>query len=366
MSIICILGGLGYIGSHIALIFLKNNIEVLLIDNFSNSDIIVFNNLQSKYKNVIFRSCDINDKELLGNILSSYNINTVIYAFRDSFTNNTYMANYEICNKLLSIFEGIDYSNKINGNRINKLIFASNIDIYTSQKGLHLEDDEFNIVHPYSFLICLKEKMISDYYTFRKHISIIILRLTIPVGGDSIFYDMYNNKNYIINNPGLQNNLLGHYLYDTRFNIYGCKYNTIDGSNNINLLSIYDICMAFWRAHIFLDSQSRIFKTYNIANNSTLTIIQFIKLLTIYNNKNLIEKSIRFYILNVPNLKISNKTYSIEKAEKELNWRPFRSILIDMSELIYHTKKQQSNNVLYLNNDVFYPQNEYIILESGD
>jgi UDP-glucose 4-epimerase len=100
MSIVCILGGLGYIGSHIALTFLKNNIEVLLIDNFINSDIIVFNNLQSIYKNVTFRSCNINDKELLGNILSSYNINTVIYACRDSFTTNSYMVNYEICNKL--------------------------------------------------------------------------------------------------------------------------------------------------------------------------------------------------------------------------------------------------------------------------
>jgi UDP-glucose 4-epimerase len=210
--------------------------------------------------------------------------------------------------------------------------------------------------------------MISDYYTFRKHISVIILRLTIPVGGDSIFYDMYNNKNYIINNPSLQNNLLRYYFYDSKFNIYGCKYNTIDGSNNINLLSVYDIGMAFWRAYMLLDSQSRIFKTYNIANNNTLTIIQFIKLLTIYNDKNLIEKSIRFYILNIPSLKNSNKTYSIEKAETELNWRPVRSIFIDMSELIYHinNKKQQSNNTLYLNNDVFYPQNEYLILESND
>ena len=370
MSIICILGGLGYIGSHIALKYLCNNFVVLLIDNLSNSSMSVFNNIQKEYKNAIFRNCDINIKELLGNILLEYNVTTIIYSFRDSFTNNNnnYITNYEICNRLLSIFEAIDNYNLINNNSINKLIFASSVDIYTSNTELHLEDDTFNINHPYSFLICLKEKMISDYYTIRKHISAIILRLSVPVGAHSVFHDIYKDQNYINNNQNLQNNLIGYYFYNSKFNIYGCNYNTVDGSNNVNLLSIFDISAAFMDSYTFLNSQTRICKSYNIANNHTNTIIQFIKMLQMYNDKNKIENSIRFYILNRPTLKNTYRNYSIEKAANDLKWRPFRSILIDTSELIYSIHYTKTNEFIdNTQSNIFsFNANEYIILDSDE
>jgi UDP-glucose 4-epimerase len=373
MSIICILGGLGYIGSHIALKYLSNNLDVLLIDNLSNSCISVFNNIETAYKNAIFRNCDINNRELLANILLEYKVTTIIYAFRDSFTNNNnYISNYEICNRLLSIFEAIDKYNCINNNYLNKLIFASNIDIYTSNKELHLEDDSFNITHPCSFLICLKEKMISDYYILRKHISTVILRLAVPVGGHSIFYDIYSDQKYINNNQNLQNNLIGYYFYNNKFNIYGCNYNTVDGSNNVNLLSIFDIGDAFLDGYVFLNSQTKICKTYNIANNNVNTIIQFIKTLQIYNDKNKIENSIRFYILNKTTLKNTYRHYSIELAANDLKWRPIRSIFIDTSELIYGINYNKKNKVVnntqsnYLYFDSIFDTNSYILLDSNE
>jgi UDP-glucose 4-epimerase len=353
MSIICILGGLGYIGSHIGLRFLRCNVEVLLIDNLSNSSISVLKNIYEMYKNVMFEDCDINNVEKLGSILTKYNISTVIYTFRDSFTshNTNYIYNYNIVNTILSIFKAIDIGNK-NENKINKLIFASNVDIYTSNNPVHLENDEFNIGNPFSFLICIKEKLITDYYITRKHISVIILRLSVPVGSHSIFHDIYEDKNYITKNPNLQNNLLAHYIYNHKFNIYGCNYNTIDGSPNVNLLSVFDIGDAFWNAYMSMNNQSRFFKTYNIANNNVYTILQLIKGLSFYNQKNKITTDLRFYISNNLSHKGINRIYSIVAVQADLKWCPYRNIFEDISEIIERVQyKIRLNSILESDNE---------------
>jgi UDP-glucose 4-epimerase len=359
MSIICILGGLGYIGSHIGLKFLKSNVEVLLIDNLSNSSISVLKNIYEIYKNVMFEDCDINNVEKLGCILTKYNISTVIYTFRDSFTSNSgnYIYNYSIVNTLLSVFKAIDIGNK-NENKINKLIFASNVDIYTSNKPVHLENDEFDISNPFSFLICIKEKLITDYYITKKHISVIILRLSIPVGSHPIFHDMYKDSNYIIKNPNLQNNLLAHYIYNHKFNIYGCNYKTVDGSCNVNLISIFDVCDAFWYAYVFINNQTRVFKTYNIANNNIYTIFQLIKGLTFCNQKNKITTELRFYISNNLSHKLINRVYSIEAARLDLNWYPYGIIFEDISEII----KRIQYNILLKSTTELEDENILIIL----
>jgi UDP-glucose 4-epimerase len=337
MSIICILGGLGYIGSHIALKFLQNNINVLLIDNLSNSIIDIKNNIQSIYPNVLFENCDIKNEVELGNTLIKYNISTIIYPFRDSFTSqHNYMINYMITTKLYSLFNSINYYNLNNENnetKINKLIFSSNVDIYSSDNDIHIEDDNFNIDSLFSFFICLKEKMITDYYNLN-NLSIIILRLSIPVGAHTIFCDIYKNKDYITNKTNLQNNLISHFIYDDKFYIHGCNYKTVDGSITVNLLSVFDISNAFLSAYLLIDKHQRIFRTYNIANSYSYTLLQLIKILDITNINNKIEPSIRFYVSPKVSYKNINRNYNIQRAQKELNWSPYRSVVSDISILI--------------------------------
>ena len=335
MSIICILGGLGYIGSHIALKFLQNNINVLLIDNLSNSINNILDNIRSIYPDVLFENCDIKNEIELGNTLIKHNISTVIYPFRESFTTQyNYMTNYMVTNKVYSIFNSIDFYNLHNDNKINKLIFSSNVDIYNSNNDLHSEDDSFNIDSVFTFFICLKEKMITDYYRLRINMSIIILRLSIPVGSHTVFYDVYKNKKYISNNNNLQNNLLSHYIYGDKFYINGCNYKTVDGSSTINLLSVFDMSNAFLSAYLLINKHPRIFRTYNITNSYSYTIIQLIKQLDVTNNNNKIEPNIRFYISPKISHKVTNRNYNTKRAQIELNWKATRSVVSDISTLI--------------------------------
>ena len=233
-------------------------------------------------------------------------------------------------------------------------IIASSYSLFivgiTSLFGTLINFKKGNVVLKTGLLFAIPS-LISVYIT-RKYISVIILRLSVPVGSHSIFHDIYENKNYITKNSNLQNNLLGHYIYDHKFNVYGCNYNTIDGSPNVNLISIFDIGDAFWNAYMSMNNQSRFFKTYNIANNNVYTILQLIKGLSFYNQKNKITTDLRFYLSNNLSHKGINRIYSIVAAQSDLKWCPYRNIFEDISEIIERVQyKIRINSILESDNE---------------
>ena len=70
---ILITGGCGYIGSHIFTIRRKN---VILLDNFLNSDQNIFKNFKKK---PIIKKGDVNDTSLIAKIIKKNRINCVIH-----------------------------------------------------------------------------------------------------------------------------------------------------------------------------------------------------------------------------------------------------------------------------------------------
>ena len=60
-KIILLTGGAGYIGSHIALLLIKKNYELIIVDNFTNSNINVIKNIEKETKQKIKFENDIND-----------------------------------------------------------------------------------------------------------------------------------------------------------------------------------------------------------------------------------------------------------------------------------------------------------------
>ena len=60
---VLITGGAGYIGSHILIELLNNNHQVIIIDNYSNSDKEIFSRLSQISKNAIkILEIDIREK----------------------------------------------------------------------------------------------------------------------------------------------------------------------------------------------------------------------------------------------------------------------------------------------------------------
>ena len=80
MSSILLTGGMGYIGSHTAVVLLEAGHEVVLFDNLSNSSIDVKEKIQEiTNKQVSFVEGDVLDTELLTQTLKDFNVDSVIH-----------------------------------------------------------------------------------------------------------------------------------------------------------------------------------------------------------------------------------------------------------------------------------------------
>lgn len=77
---ILLTGGLGYIGSHVAVDLLQNGYEVVIIDNLSNSCMSVAYQIEKiSSSNFLFIEGDVLDYVFLENVFKSHNFNLIIH-----------------------------------------------------------------------------------------------------------------------------------------------------------------------------------------------------------------------------------------------------------------------------------------------
>ena len=77
---ILITGGLGYIGSHVAVLLIELGNEVILIDTLDNSKLITLENINKiTNKDNKFVKCDLSKKEQSYSLYSLNDIDSVIH-----------------------------------------------------------------------------------------------------------------------------------------------------------------------------------------------------------------------------------------------------------------------------------------------
>ena len=77
---ILLTGGAGYLGSHTAFVLIEDGHDVVLFDNFSNSDPYILKSLEKiSKKKFTFIKGDIRDTKLLSATLSEHKIEAVIH-----------------------------------------------------------------------------------------------------------------------------------------------------------------------------------------------------------------------------------------------------------------------------------------------
>jgi UDP-glucose 4-epimerase len=75
---ILVTGGLGYIGSHTVVELLNNNFEVVIIDDLSNTEKFILENIEEiSGKKPIFYPFDLKRKELLKQVFDAHKLKVV-------------------------------------------------------------------------------------------------------------------------------------------------------------------------------------------------------------------------------------------------------------------------------------------------
>ena len=77
---ILVTGGMGYIGSHTVVELLNSNYEVVVVDNLSNSSILVKDRIKKiTNKDFKFYNVDVTDKESLKKVFEENKIDSIIH-----------------------------------------------------------------------------------------------------------------------------------------------------------------------------------------------------------------------------------------------------------------------------------------------
>src|SRR5690606_26008989 len=129
MKTILVTGGLGYIGSHTVVELLQNNFEVIIVDDLSNSEKFILENIdQVAGKKPIFYPFDLKRKELLAQLFNAHQIDGCINfaAFKAVGESQEKPLDYYENN----LFSLINILQEFKARNISNFIFSSSCTVY--------------------------------------------------------------------------------------------------------------------------------------------------------------------------------------------------------------------------------------------
>lgn len=284
---ILVTGGLGFIGSHTCVELLNNNYSVIILDNLSNSNIDVLDNIKllTGKSNITFIKGDILDKNLLENLFITNDIGLVIHfaslkSVNESITKplNYYSNNITGTINILQVME------KYN---CNNIIFSSSATVYGTQTYPVDETSTtgVGITNPYGKTKFFIEEILKDTCKSNKNFNAIALRYFNPIGA--------HKSGLIGENPNnIPNNLMPYILQVAKgklekLNIYGKDYNTVDGTCIRDFIHIEDLA----RGHLLtvnklVTNELNGFIPINLGSGKGVSVLE---LVTIFENVNNIK-----------------------------------------------------------------------------
>ena len=271
---ILVTGGAGYIGGTFAYEALKNNHNVLALDNFSNSKPEQIKKLKSIFnKNFSFNEIDLSiQSNELSECLKEFKPDVVVHfaglkAVGESQSNPIkYWDN--------NVVSSINLLKAMAENCIKKLIFSSSATVYGDSKLQPIpETADIKSMSVYGSTKIVIERMFSEAASIGK-IDVVSLRYFNPVGA--------HKEKIIFENPfDFPNNLMPRIIrvalgIDEKLEIYGDDYDTKDGSGERDYIHILDLINGHFSAiNYILEHNGE--SVFNLGTGTSTSVFELIK-----------------------------------------------------------------------------------------
>ena len=274
MKKILITGGAGYIGSHTVLEILENpDYDVLVVDNFSNSNPLITNRIHQVSKRPV-KVYHRDSKEQFDDIFSNHKIDGVIhFAAYKSVGESVQNPLMYYDNNINSLINVLDCCRAFN---INNIVFSSSCSLYGDVEKLPVNEETpiSEPQSPYAYTKLIGEKIISDFCKVNKDINVVALRYFNPVGAHKsglIGESPINKPNNII--PLICDSVNGEEL-----TVFGDDYDTPDGTCIRDYVHVSDIAKAHLSALEYMFTNSKInFEIFNLGSEKGVSVLQLIK-----------------------------------------------------------------------------------------
>ncbi len=245
MSIL-VTGGAGYIGSHTCVELLNVGEDIVVVDNFANSNMSAINTIRELTgRDFPFYMADIRDKGALEKIFTENNIESVIH-----FAGLKAVG--ESCAKPIEY-----YHNNITGTLIlcdvmrsfgcKRMVFSSSATVYGSPKTVPIKEDfPLSTTNPYGSTKLMIEGILQDIYKSDNEWSIALLRYFNPIGAHESGR-LGEDPNGIPNNlmPYIQRVAVGKLPI---LGVFGNDYPTHDGTGVRDYIHVTDLSLGHLKA----------------------------------------------------------------------------------------------------------------------
>lgn len=331
MSIL-VTGGAGYIGSHTVVELLNMGKDVVIVDNLSNSSILVLDRIKEiTGKRPEFYQIDISNKELLRNVFEKEKIEAVIHfaGFKAVGESVKYPVMYYE-NNIMSTLSLIEIMTEYD---VKKIVFSSSATVYGINNPSPLvEEMPTSATNPYGYTKVMLEQILKDVYVADFDWSIALLRYFNPIGA--------HESGMIGENPlGIPNNLMPFIAQVAvgkrqELSVFGNDYDTVDGTGVRDYIHVVDLAFGHIKA-LEKILESKKVHIYNLGSGVGTSVLELIKTFEVEN-----KIQIPYKIVPRRAGDVAICFANADKALNELNWKTTKTI----ADMCRDTWNWQSKN----------------------
>ncbi len=271
-------GGAGYIGSHTTVALIEAGFEVVIIDNFSNSEISALEGVEKILgRKVPFEKVDTCDKAALRKVFEKYDFNTVIHfaAYKAVGESMTEPLKY-YQNNLVSFMNIVEMMKEFNRPNI---LFSSSATVYGDAEVLPVTEQTPRqpATSPYGNTKQIAEDILRDCCRAYEGLFGIALRYFNPIGA---------HPSALIGElpRGVPNNLLPFVTQTAAgirecLSVFGNDYDTPDGTCLRDYIDVVDLAKAHV-ATVRRMTSNKMEEKYEIFNVGTGSPVSVLELLT--------------------------------------------------------------------------------------
>lgn len=332
MSIL-VTGGAGYIGSHTCVELLNSGYDIIVLDNFYNSNSQSLKRIKEiTKKDFKFYEADIRDGEKLDEIFSKEKIDAVIHFA-------ALKAVGESCQKPLEYYENnvggtICLCQAMKKAGCKKIVFSSSATVYGMDNVVPFREDmkTGGTTNPYGTTKYFIERILIDLYNSDNEWNVTLLRYFNPIGA--------HESGMIGENPnGIPNNLMP-YVSQVAvgklecLNVFGNDYDTPDGTGVRDYIHVVDLADGHIKALKKALNETGV-NIYNLGTGIGYSVLDIVKAF---------EKAsgtkINYKFAPRRDGDIAVCYADAEKAKKELGWTAQRNL----DKMCEDTWRWQKNN----------------------
>lgn len=282
MARILVTGGTGYIGSHTVVELMQTGYDVVIVDNFSNSDQAVLDGIAA-----IVGTCpdfvqgDCCDTAAMDALFARYNdiVGIIHFAASKAVNESVEQPLKYYRNNLMSLITVLD---QMKVHNVHNIVFSSSCTVYGQPAEEHLPVDETAPIQvalsPYGNTKQINEEIIRDEAHANTQLHATILRYFNPIGAhpSAMIGELPN---------GVPQNLLPFVTQTAiglrkELKVFGDDYNTPDGSCIRDYIYVVDLAKAHVKAveRMLNHQTTEQVEVFNLGTGRGLSVLEILKM----------------------------------------------------------------------------------------